>query len=468
MVRNWMSLVGVLVFAACGEAVIDSPVFEQEGEISEAEAPLLGVDGQDAADRECHVILRDAEWKRGTTSWATDCTSGTCYYVFTGTVEVSTEAIAAGGKVGVLYQGAFETAWYEVTARGITGATEGFKKYRFDLKRNTLKAGLTASAMSRATIKLVPFVRFPSGGRLFDHNRVPGEYDTYVLNNAGQFGIAPAPLVCGAKKPMHAVVRFLGDRIEQQGALGAGGTVSVEYDFSRLTTCRGTHNGHPAWDITAHVRFLPSGQVASGTVRMNTMNGPQPFPFEAKIPEGTTSAEMWFKNYTGASSTCVAWDSNGGQNYRFEVLPRSLPKVSWAGDWGYSLNRTCEHVDGLPEPLKLDSYARERGCMAVDADVYVAGVTDANGVRPELIAAQVEYSIDGKELKREWLRFDKRVGNNYRYRWMLPRGELVYSKWATVKYAFRFSTDGITWYRVARAKGPGGGTQRTIVPDASW
>ena len=39
------------------------------------------------------------------------------------------------------------------------------------------------------------------------------------------------------------------------------------YALERLGGCRGTHNGYPAWDITARVRFEPMGTVVERSVR---------------------------------------------------------------------------------------------------------------------------------------------------------------------------------------------------------
>lgn len=42
-------------------------------------------------------------------------------------------------------------------------------------------------------------------------------------------------------------------------------------------------------------------------------------PFTTVIPSGASEAQLWIQNASGAGSTCVDWDSLGGQNYRFPV-----------------------------------------------------------------------------------------------------------------------------------------------------
>jgi hypothetical protein len=60
------------------------------------------------------------------------------------------------------------------------------------------------------------------------------------------------------------------------------------------------------------------------------------------------------------------------------------------------------------------------------------------------------------------------VGNNYRYRWDLPRDTMSRVAWSTYGYAFRFSTDGAGGFRVAQSDGPTGGAARTMTRDSTW
>lgn len=249
----------------------------------------------------------------------------------------------------------------------------------------------------------------------------------------------------------------------QHGLLVAGQQAVVDFDPWRLTTCRNTHNGHPAWDITGHVRFLPGGEELQQSVRaFETVNGtptntPLRAPWRFTIPAGTTRAEFWFHNTSGAGSQCEAYDSNFGGNHVFDVVAQGADAVVWAGDWGGSFSRACTHQDGLAEPITVDSYVMQRACSFVDADVYVPYAGDV--VAAQGILAQVEWSRDGGETVRAWLEPVERVGNNQRFRWWLPRTEMGMVAWSRYAFVFRFSVDGVTWTRLGREDG---GT-RTVV-----
>jgi hypothetical protein len=111
------------------------------------------------------------------------------------------------------------------------------------------------------------------------------------------------------------------------GTLRQGGYLTVQYDIDRLPGCRGTHDGHPAWDVVAFARFLPGGQILSGSVRglVTDMGTPTSegvdLPWTTRIPADAEAVELWFQNHTGAGSSCQSWDSDFGRNYRAEVWP---------------------------------------------------------------------------------------------------------------------------------------------------
>ncbi|MFN7133456.1 MAG: DUF6209 family protein, partial [Myxococcales bacterium] len=109
------------------------------------------------------------------------------------------------------------------------------------------------------------------------------------------------------------------------GQLVAGGKMTIDYDIARLSNLRHTHNGNPAWGVTAYVMFNPGGKIVEGPVMQfesnygRPSNNPQNRPLTVDIPEGTTEVQVWFKNWTGADSQREAYDSNYGRNYRFPV-----------------------------------------------------------------------------------------------------------------------------------------------------
>lgn len=436
----------VLAMTACGPG---GAVVEEWGdEVDVAEGPLLGADGRDAADRGCNVVLREVT--RGTNS----CSSTGCWFTFTGTVDLSAQAVAEGGKAYVLYKNIDATTWAKASTTKVSGAPAGFQRYRFTLTKNTITDGMSATAYQRTKVDLAPYLLTTSGARLFDHNRLPGDFDVYTVNLASNWGVAADAGVCAPSPALKPRVDFaLGWQTQAHGALVAGQAFTLGYDIRRLEDCRGTHNGYPAWDVTASVRFLPSGQVVEGSVRgFDSPTGTPSnanavsLPLDVTIPAGTTSLEVWFKNFTGAGSTCVAWDSNLGNNYRFDVEARPFAAVQWVGNVGSSFTRACSRVDGAPATVNLDSYLFSRACTFVEADVYVPGLTDGAAQKPQAIYAQAVTTLDGQPLGTSWLGFVSRVGNDYRFHYELPRSELYYGpKWSTFTYTLRFSTDGATW-----------------------
>lgn len=409
-------------------------------EFSVDEAPLLGSSGKDSAERGCNLVLRSLSRTRGPTGgFTTRCTAGRCVVVWTGSLDVAASALAEGARPFVLFKASNATGWTKATPSRVVGAPAGFQRFAVRLDRATLEEGLSASGWANASLQVAPYLLATTGARLFDKNRGGGDFDNYVLREANGFAVAPDDAVCApVQKPLAQLEFSAGFRSTQQGALIQGGLATLRYDAQRLPACRGTHNGFPAWEVEAAVRFLPGGEVLRGFLRE------RPFTFE--VPATATRAEVWFRNFTGAGSTCEAWDSNQGQNYGFSVEPRAPAKVAWVGNLGSSFSRDCARRDGVPSPAVLDGYIRERACSFLDVDVYVPGLTDASALKPWAIAAQAQLGLDGIGIAPSWLTFVGRFGNDYRYRLELPRDTLYYgSKWRSFSAALRFSTDGTTW-----------------------
>lgn len=442
-----LALVGLLVVSGCG---VQDAVIDEGEEFSTEDAPLLGADGRDAAERKCNVVLRSVE--RG----ATTCTSGLCWWNFNGVMDVSSAAVAEGAKPKVLFKNIDATTWTLVAGTKTSGAPAGFTRYKFKLSKNTIRDGMSATAYSRANVQLAPYLLTTSGARLFDHNRIGNELANYVVDQNGGWRVGEDAAVCmGDALEARALDFQNGWRIEQRGALVAGEAVTITYALDRLTTCRGTHNGFPAWDLRAFVRFAPSGAVVEGTVRgfdapngVPSNAGAKSVPFEVNVPSGTTSLEVWFKNSTGAGSSCEAWDSNLGANYRFAVSASAPARVEWVGNAGSSFSRACSRSDGVPATFAMDSYTQQRACAFVEVDVWAPGVTDSGDSGVGLFA-QVESSRDGVVLPVKDLAFVGRVGNDWRFRFEVPKSELFYtpSPWSSFKYTLRFSSEGRAWKR---------------------
>ena len=423
--------------------------------------------GLDSAERACGLIPREVRRPNGSTGgYETACDTGACYFVWRGTFDVVSSMLVAGAAATVLFRSSNQPGWFEVPAVAQSGAPAGFTRFGFKLADKTLGAGTSFTSLSRATLEVWPALKLTSAS---PERRVFASAAPVVLQSTNSWSLADDPGRCAPVAPSRAVLRFRGGSAgeQQQGLLFPGGRLVVEYDLSRLPDCRGTHNGYPAWDMRAFVRFLPSNEVVEGSVRAFSAPNGVPttqayaVPFVVDIPRDATRAELWFRGFTGAGSNCEQWDSHFGQNYGFEVVNRRPAPVGWAGDLGGSFARDCAHRDGLLEPIAIDSYVMERACSFVDVDVYVPAWTDL-AYRPEGIAAQVELSVDGATATYGWLDPIERIGNNVRYRWQLPRDIMRYTTWQRMSYAFRFSTDGVTWFRLGQSAGPQGSAPRTV------
>jgi hypothetical protein len=167
---------------------------------SQSRAPALGsADGTDAADRGCRIVLRDVGRVAGAMGgYQSDCSAGTCYFVWQGTLDVQSGNVANGATPIVLYHLAGAAQWYEVAASPIDGAGPGFGRYQFRLFDHTVGPGLDLDALNRTDLELVPALRQSGGGRLFDHNRHAGDFENYHLVLANSWAIASDPAVCPA------------------------------------------------------------------------------------------------------------------------------------------------------------------------------------------------------------------------------------------------------------------------------
>ena len=407
----------------------------------------------DAADRSCTVVLRNVARAVTRGAYETDCSSGTCFVVWQGVLDIDETLAAEPGEAFVLYRNVDSTIWSQARATQAGGGDvpAGFIRYAFRLSRDTMKAALSATGLSRTQLELAPYWRRANGNRLFDKQRGHGDFENYLLASHNEFTVTDDGVVCRGSRRVAASLGFrTGWLTEQHGALVAGSTITVEYALERLPKCRGTHNGAPFWSTTASVRFSPSGSMFEGPVvafgrapaGSPTVNA---IPWKVSIPKGSTLAEVWFRNFDGGNA-CESYDSNAGANYRFEIEPFAPNPVAWLGDLGWSFSRDCIRRDGAEDPAKLDDYVQQRACAFFEIDAYVPGLTDEAAKRPNFILARVQLTRDGASLEPMWLTFTERVGNNYRYRFTVPKAELYYGpKWSTLTYSLQASTDGQTW-----------------------
>ena len=393
-------------------------------------APAIGkADGTDAADHACKIVLDHAA-RAGLSS--VDGRS----LAWEGELVVSPEGEALGTPA-VLY-GVFGT-WYAVPATPVDGAPG---RYHFRIEEHTIQTGVSTTTLSRFRLQLAPYIALDGGGRLFDHNRRPGDFDVYDLGIESEWALG-GDGTCVLPAPLGALDFGLGWTTRQEGPLVAGGRLHVSYALDRLTTCHGTHNGFPAYDVIAHARFAPGGETAEAGMRV-TNSGPSGVltvssrPFETTIPAGATSVALYFE-HTGLG--CRAFDSNFGDDYVFSVDATRPPTLGWLGDVGGSTSRDCAHRDGLPDPTTVDSYVLERACLFVDVDTWAPGLVQ----HPTWLVGRVDWAIDGGAVTSSKLEDVGADGDDRRLRWTVPRSELTRAPWSTLTYTLRASTDGVTF-----------------------
>ena len=147
-----------------------------------ASAPLVGkADSTDVADRECRVVLRRADRVEGAPP------------LVAATIDVDTRLLAdPGATPGVLFR-ADGGGWQSVTAALVDGAPAGFARYvgRF---------AVTQSA------DFIPFATTTTGVRLFDHNRLPGDFESYHVDASTGFSLGDRGRLRGPAARRHALV----------------------------------------------------------------------------------------------------------------------------------------------------------------------------------------------------------------------------------------------------------------------
>ncbi|MBA3393737.1 MAG: hypothetical protein H0T89_13905 [Deltaproteobacteria bacterium] len=383
-----------------------------ESESSDKAAPLVGVDNTvDAADRNCHVVLR--EMKRNWTgfSWESVVTStGSAAYVWQGTIEISNEAQAEGLVPRVIYQAGSDPTWREAIAQPITQApTPGYVRYTVRISEGLLGPGMSAAAHQNHRIQLAPFLKMAGGGRLFDHNRNPNDFDNYLISGPDH-AIGSAPNACTPPAgPQRAKLTFAADFTHQrEGVLVPGGELVIAYDTARLPTCRHWRNGYALWELTAHVRFEPGLEYHTVSVRDMAAT--------IAVPPTARSMQVWFEN-TSASG-CQRWDSNNGANYRFAM---ALPP-QWVGNVQNLITRgasdPCDGGGPASQGFAFDTWTRQRAAYTnLCFQIYEPGMTDLDD--PDLwqkLDVTVKWRYAGQQAwQSRYVGFDRRVGNNARY-----------------------------------------------------
>lgn len=314
---------------ACGPDAGPSEV-QPAGGIATAE--LTGVDGsRDSADQACNVVLRTMTRRTNDHGGYLEDSQYRCGLWFA-TIDVSAAAVAEGAVPALLYQVGSDRTWYSIDA---TLVTSGPTYSRYEAAPGLIHEGISGTGITHTHILAIRTCawRVGAGSSITTACAILAPPTTAWSNGEltiqDDAAICPLPTPPSVLNASHtATLSFaLDGSVTQSGALLAGSELRIDYDIGRLPTCRNTHNGFPAWDLVAHARFLPSGAFVQGSVRGFWASFGVPttqdysVPFRTHIPAGTTSVELWFENTSGAGSRCVAWDSVGGENYRYQTLP---------------------------------------------------------------------------------------------------------------------------------------------------
>ncbi|TNF38615.1 MAG: hypothetical protein EP329_00090 [Deltaproteobacteria bacterium] len=151
---------------------------------------------------------------------------------------------------------------------------------------------------------------------------------------------APAPIaldtVAAALGGSDAAIVFRGDWTEETNGAEvlAGGTLKVVYDPTRLTTCRSVDGTRPTWTLTAWYRL-----DTAAPVELRLVTGDDGLMSGAlEVPASVGALTLWFENRDATG--CVAWDSDFGRNYVFDVgAPTGRATATFDGDGP-------QHLDG--------------------------------------------------------------------------------------------------------------------------
>lgn len=164
---------------------------------------------------------------------------------------------------------------------------------------------------------------------------------------------------------------------DQSGSLRAGAAARIEYDLERISDCRGEQGGIPQWGATA-VYWGDDGE--EHTVGLTEIAGNEIRATDAVItvPEGE-SLQMYF--YVSNRWGCIAYDSDFGANYTYDVEPRPTAAVLTFGD-------------DFAEP-RLEGTLRAGGAVVIEYDIErLTECRSTRGAYP-VWDVTVRYLFDG-------------------------------------------------------------------------
>jgi hypothetical protein len=177
----------------------DSPA-PRGNEVVAVSEPFSLLDaGEDRSDQECRVVLRTA--RRPLNYWGgyeTLCNQTGCWRVLQVQVDVSRDLLENGGVPALLYRSGSDPTWWET--RGSSPADgevpAGSTRLEFRIGEHGMAEEYGYPAVLEQSVELIPIVHLPGGGRLFDHNRLPGPFDNYLLDAANSWTLLDESGVC--------------------------------------------------------------------------------------------------------------------------------------------------------------------------------------------------------------------------------------------------------------------------------
>ena len=218
------------------------------------------------------------------------------------------------------------------------------------------------------------------------------------------------------------------------GPIVAGATVKLSYDLDRISDCRGSTNGSDVWGTTAFASFDGGAPKQLAVSRLQAGHV-VPVEAELAIPSTAHSVALWFS--TSNRWGCVAYDSNDGANYAYDIEARAGggAVIAFDADWSESQSDAIHGGDQVVvhyAPERLAQCAGSTGGHAawgitgnwqVDGGaVHQIIVTHASG--SELVAADPTITVPRGHALSLWFEatsvwgchaYDSDFGANYAF-----------------------------------------------------
>jgi|GEM_PF-2105392 len=352
----------LVALGACDQAIVEDATPSETAPVAAA-APLTAADGEDRADHACEIVLREAT--------SADCVRSQCR--ITVRFDVQADLIDAGAAARVLFTSDGDS-WWAAEARA-TGddAAPGFA--RFEMQTWTPSTG---------RYRLIPFYTL-SGARVFDHNVVVDDVDSYVLDQDAGFALFTGDDVCpgseaGGGGPEVRLIHAWSNQCPPVSGCAAEEELRGLVEVANL-----------AYDKRVEVVYDPgTGAWVSAAA---SYVGPSRPGFELWAFDVDGGATAFALSYAVDGRTY--WDNNGGQDYRLGrygidavlAADRDLA-IGWARDY-----RDAPSVGAIDGAVVLRNHS-------YDKTVTVTVRDTASGASAEAPASYYATLPSGLELWR--------------------------------------------------------------------